>query len=422
MINSVQKDESMQILKRVFILSLLVMFFIPITKNQTSSSEHIHFPVVDLRFYEQPHEGVPYFDRVYANYFPADTTRQIAYEINFENPAPGRIVQIPITIKCHRSDGALVEEKHTTLTLQPEWTKWWHSGVLAISEAGNWKPDTYTVSIYDQGREIAGGQFTITQHRIPSETERRNAQKLFNWVEILIPELFVPATPPMEELNGILYRYYANTKTYLALYEGSFFFLYFDDTLTLQGLELGSADYWLAIVEESDPAIPVIRIAETYDGAFIDYPERSFDPSILSAELMVTGNPAGQSEDGVMVVSRQYSLTLSGPSHFQENLFVGLPVEPAFIDDYSENDLITIEYFDEQEGEWLSAGVMSYYNPYEHLIYFEFPPAMAASQFRYSDALKKSSPAFLKTTQSSTVRLRVLRIFKLWSIVLSNSR
>jgi len=131
--------------------------------GQTSSLGTLNAQVVDLKFYEQPYDEVPYDQRVYKESFAQANTRYVAYEIHFQNPAPGRSVQIPLTIQYIKPDGSLMGEFARTITVEADWTAWWHAGSWGWREAGNWTPGEYTVRFLEGDTEIATGQFSISQ-------------------------------------------------------------------------------------------------------------------------------------------------------------------------------------------------------------------------------------------------------------------
>ncbi len=144
-----------------------------------------------------------------------------------------------------------------------------------------------------------------------------------------------------------------------------------------------------------------------------DYDPSPPPPSSGAYTLTASGDQSGQEVDGSVVISRQYDLAVSEPALSDENIFVELPVNPAYLDDFSEDDLITVEYFDEQGGEWISLPVMSYFDPEENIIHFELPVTMASSLDGYSLApqpLQARSQVAMQPTAAPALVLRATRV------------
>ncbi len=74
--------------------------------------------------------------------------------------------------------------------------------------------------------------------------QREKADKLFDWVESLAPELF-PLGIETRYFVGFHYRYYHETDFTLCTYSGDFFYIYGEDIFYL-----GEVDYWLKYIEE----------------------------------------------------------------------------------------------------------------------------------------------------------------------------
>lgn len=123
----------------------------------------INSQIITFKFFECPNEGVPFEQRNYSNLFEQTTTRFIDFELKLEHYPPGRVVEIPLTIKYFYPDGTQMAEFIENIKIEAGWT-WsihWGNGWGWV-EPGQWKTGTYTVKIFEDTREIVSGRFSIT--------------------------------------------------------------------------------------------------------------------------------------------------------------------------------------------------------------------------------------------------------------------
>ncbi len=85
--------------------------------------------------------------------------------------------------------------------------------------------------------------------------DKQKAERLFGWIESQLPDLFSPPGQPVEELEGILFRYYGVSDYFLATFEGHFFWI-----VGVEIIHLGTVDEWLAHVP-SEAGCPSARIS-----------------------------------------------------------------------------------------------------------------------------------------------------------------
>lgn len=87
-------------------------------------------------------------------------------------------------------------------------------------------------------------------HSSVSSEDMQKAEKLFNWIEAELPEIFSPAGQQIQEISGIIYRYYPVSQSYLATYLGDFYLIYEDVHY------LGTVNLWISYIptQKSCPA------------------------------------------------------------------------------------------------------------------------------------------------------------------------
>ncbi len=129
---------------------------------EADSLSGINAQITSLKFYEAPYSGVPYGQRSYNNSFKQNVVRYIAYELNLDFPSPGRLVEIPLTVKYFYPDGTQMAELTDLIEIQPDWLWSCHYWSWGWSEPGNWETGTYTVRIFESDSEVVSGNFTIT--------------------------------------------------------------------------------------------------------------------------------------------------------------------------------------------------------------------------------------------------------------------
>ena len=193
--------------------------------------------VTDLKFYEQPYEGVPYGQRAYSHFFEKQSTRYISYELHLEYTASEKLVEIPLTVRYYRPDGTLFTELDHSIKIQPGWTRSWHSWNTGWRNPGNWPPGQYTVKVYDGEHVISTGYFKVY-------ADLNTADTLFNWLESVFPGILSPTGRPTIAADTVFYRYYAHTNVLIGTYLGDLYFL--DPSGILYNL--GSVNFWLSYI------------------------------------------------------------------------------------------------------------------------------------------------------------------------------
>ena len=189
--------------RNIFHICLWVgMFLMLAVSAKASTLDAIGAQVEYLKFYEAPSGAVPYGERTYGGSFEKQSTRFIWFELGLNYPAPGALVDIPLTIQYFRFDGSVYAQWNTNSQLQASWTRSWFSSGWGWATEGNWEPGKYTVKISDSVRQIAAGGFTVY-------TDREAADIIFNWVESLVPGIIHQSS---SESNGEISRYWFDIK------------------------------------------------------------------------------------------------------------------------------------------------------------------------------------------------------------------
>lgn len=242
--------------RNIFQICLWVAMLLTLAVSARASTlDEIGAQAVELKFYEASLDGVPFEARTYSGSYEKQSTRYICFELSLEYPAPGAMVDIPLTIQYLRSDGSVYGQWNTTFQLQADWTYSWHSSGWGSNTKGNWEPGKYTVKISDSARQIASGSFTVY-------TDGEAADIILNWLESLVPGITHQTTM---ETNGIYYRYWPDIKYYVGTYLGNL--LSVNPDLRLD--DWGLVNYWLAKVESDSTASVVGEFSSGSAGGVI---------------------------------------------------------------------------------------------------------------------------------------------------------
>jgi len=314
---------------------------------QAATLDSIGATITDLKFFEGPDEGVPSANRDYSTRFEKQSTRFVYYELGLEHPAPGTVIDIPVTVYCYKPDGSEMFKRDWSLTIQPTWNGSFHWGGRGWSSPGNWEPGRYTLKIVEDQQEVASGEFQIL-------TDIQAADAIFDWVQSLVPALAVQST---QTVNGVYFRYFPEIDYYIATYAGQ---LYLVDNVG--GLtDIGKVNYWLGAFDDEprdpDPIIKAITSAEggviqqESSGVAITVPEGAVplqnDGSngtlVFSIERLSEFNP--EMPPGFTQKGQAYRL---GPAntHFAMPVGVTLPVKGGL----QAGESVEVFRMDEQTG------------------------------------------------------------------------
>jgi hypothetical protein len=99
-------------------------------------------------------------------------------------------------------------------------------------------------SVHNPGSIVTGILKDVGWAAGGGTTDYQKAEILFNWAEDYNPTFFSPPRQPIQEYEGILFRYYPTYTIYLATYQGHFFMWYQG-----QWHHLGSVDEWLSWIQ-----------------------------------------------------------------------------------------------------------------------------------------------------------------------------
>ncbi len=231
----------MRKLKYMLTICLTGLLMIAPTAAHSSVIESLG-AAADIKFFEAPSEGVPFEARAYSTGFEKQSTRFVSYELRLELPAPGTVVEIPLTIRYLNFDGSLFHELNHPIVIQPDSIRPWYSWGAGWRDPGKWTPGIYTVEVLENDEEIVSADFTVY-------SDREAADTLFDWLDVQLPELLAPRSPSTIMVDNWYYRYYADTNAYVATFQGEFYYL--DRSAILY--DLGRVNLWLSYVGSGTP-------------------------------------------------------------------------------------------------------------------------------------------------------------------------
>gem|GEM_PF-3616286 len=204
---------------------------------------------VDIKFFEAPSEGVSFESRAYSTRFVKQSTRFVSYELRLELPAPGTVVEIPLTIRYLNFDGSLFHELSHPIVIQPDSIRPWYSWEVGWSDPGKWPVGGYTVKVFEAEREIVSGTFSIVE----SSLERSGFPVTIDESTV---DYFLPV-PEFSERPFSLKRSYDPFGVGADWFESSII-QPGRGGLRTTGLDIDDTDYWLDMqIDLSDPALPL---------------------------------------------------------------------------------------------------------------------------------------------------------------------
>lgn len=114
-----------------------------------------------LRFFESGYDVQPFGKRAYATGFARTKTRYVNWEITCSFAARQRQVDFVINEYWYRSDGSLYVKQDREFHVPAGWSSSYHHNRKGSRKAGNWRPDTYRVELFVEGKKVASGQFQV---------------------------------------------------------------------------------------------------------------------------------------------------------------------------------------------------------------------------------------------------------------------
>jgi hypothetical protein len=115
-----------------------------------------------LRFFEEgPGTVTPQTRRMYATRFDASRSRFIGVEVSLTHPAPGVVVDYPVSCEYIKPDGSTTGPIEIEFQVQPDWTSSIHASSWGWAEPGDWAAGTYRAVCSGGGRTLGEATFEL---------------------------------------------------------------------------------------------------------------------------------------------------------------------------------------------------------------------------------------------------------------------
>jgi hypothetical protein len=128
--------------------------------SRPSDIPFLNANVVALRLFESGAEPVDVKQRQYTQRFSQAATRGIYPELNLQFPDPGREITFAYEIVFYR-DRELYHRRKCDTSIMAGWLDSNHSCGVGWVDAGKWKPGSYLVEVFIEGRKVAATSFEV---------------------------------------------------------------------------------------------------------------------------------------------------------------------------------------------------------------------------------------------------------------------
>lgn len=134
-------------------------------EDQPSASNQfipeINAYVTEVKFYEAGYSGLSKNERKYTDRFDGSNTRYIYWELNLKHSQRSERTQFTVEAEWYKITGSLVAEQSYDGYIEPGWTTSYHNNGYGSRSGGFWKPGSYRVELFVDGKRIARKTFEV---------------------------------------------------------------------------------------------------------------------------------------------------------------------------------------------------------------------------------------------------------------------
>ena len=128
-----------------------------------------HFEGTNLRFFETGRDLSAYGAREYATHFLQSQTRYVGHELHLKHPLLGNRYDFVIKAAYIRPDGSTLGNTSLNTRVEASWNTSAHATGWGWEEPGKWPVGKYTVKVFIDEREVAGGFFWIDADKLQTD-------------------------------------------------------------------------------------------------------------------------------------------------------------------------------------------------------------------------------------------------------------